>query len=383
MRIEHTRAMALEMQKLYNGSIMTASMSYAVPELVPFLEMSEANNKEMRAHIERLSKENDIPEAAIYALGYLRLRENILRQTDPFAYSALTSIPKEVRDQLIVTDAKKFVPKEFLENPYLKNIKIPEVSCGGIFTKKVHFAEFEPFTFREPYQCGDCLTLLVTPVGYMDGRYDYMCLCDETGKPWMSITPNETETMAMPIRHAKGKVLTLGLGFGYFAYMAARKDDVQSVTVIEKDPKIIEFFKTYLLPQMEYRDKIEIIESDAFDFLDRLEDGTYDYCFADIWASNLDDDIYLKTKCVCNRFKKMAVEYWIENSFLGIAVLTLFSLFNEQKISWTGKEGVMGRYLERLFKDEILSRPEHLSYYLDEMTLKRLLGTIPYEEVMG
>lgn len=163
MRIEHTRAMALEMQKLHSGSVITAAMSYAVPEKMPFQKLSKADAITMRSHIERVSKTNNIPEAAVYAFGHLRLREDVLRQVDPFAYSMLTYISEDIRYGIITTGAKKFEPKKLLKNPYLQNIGIPEVNCGGVFTKKMRFEEFEPFTFKEPSQHAECMTLFVPP----------------------------------------------------------------------------------------------------------------------------------------------------------------------------------------------------------------------------
>lgn len=65
----------------------------------------------------------------------------------------------------------------------------------------------------------------------------------------MSVTPNEIETMRAPIARAHGRVLTFGLGIGYFAFMAASKADVESVTVVEREAAVIRLFTRLLLPQ--------------------------------------------------------------------------------------------------------------------------------------
>ena len=54
--------------------------------------------------------------------------------------------------------------------------------------------------------------------------------------------------MKLPVERAKGKVLTFGLGLGYFAYMCSLKEEVESVTVVEKDKSVIKLFNEIILP---------------------------------------------------------------------------------------------------------------------------------------
>ena len=52
--------------------------------------------------------------------------------------------------------------------------------------------------------------------------------------------------------------------------------------------------------------------------LESLEDGEYDYCFADIWQNPLDGmEDYLHCRTLGNTFRKTRCDYWIEESFLG------------------------------------------------------------------
>ena len=60
---------------------------------------------------------------------------------------------------------------------------------------------------------------------------------------WMSTDPNEIITMNPYIQKAHGDILVMGLGLGYYPFMTALKDDVKSITIIEKDPKVIDIFK--------------------------------------------------------------------------------------------------------------------------------------------
>lgn len=56
----------------------------------------------------------------------------------------------------------------------------------------------------------------------------------ENERIWMTITPNEIETMKEAVDKAFGNVLTFGLGLGYYAYMVSEKVNVESITVVEK-----------------------------------------------------------------------------------------------------------------------------------------------------
>ena len=86
----------------------------------------------------------------------------------------------------------------------------------------------------------------------------------------MLITPNEINTMQPVIDNVSGNVVTFGLGLGYFAYMCSIKNNVNGITIVEKDKNVIELFEKYILPQFEYKDKIKIVNSDAFDFASNM-----------------------------------------------------------------------------------------------------------------
>jgi predicted methyltransferase len=75
----------------------------------------------------------------------------------------------------------------------------------------------------------------------------------------MTLLPNETVTTKPAIDKAHGKVLTYGLGLGYFAFMASAKHEVDSVTIVERSADVIELFKTWLLPYFPNKDKIRIV----------------------------------------------------------------------------------------------------------------------------
>ena len=55
-------------------------------------------------------------------------------------------------------------------------------------------------------------------VGYFDNKFSYLALT-EGNNIWMSLNPNEIETMKPYINKARGNVLVLGLGMGYVPFM--------------------------------------------------------------------------------------------------------------------------------------------------------------------
>ena len=88
----------------------------------------------------------------------------------------------------------------------------------------------------------------------------------ENDRIWMTITPNEIETMKEAVDGAFGHVLTFGLGLGYYAYMVSEKDNVESITIVEINEDVIHLFNKYVLPQFKNARKIKIIKADAFEY---------------------------------------------------------------------------------------------------------------------
>ena len=132
----------------------------------------------------------------------------------------------------------------------------------------------------------------------------------------MLITPNEINTMRAPIERAHGNVLTYGLGLGYFAYMAAEKENVASVTVVERDDSVISLFEEVVLPQISRSDKINIVRADAFEFAESLNESSgYDFVFADIWHDPIDCvPAYKRLKKAEKRLPDAEFAYWIEKT---------------------------------------------------------------------
>lgn len=233
-----------------------------------------------------------------------------------FAYKLLLSNYLAIENQGIIDMyfdkmVHKLEVKDYIRNPYYENIPFNNKKIDSWQIKKGKYKPYELFVFDDFKYEND---LVIPQVGYFSEPFYYLAVYDNN-RLWMSITPNEINTMKEPINKAKGNVLTFGLGLGYFAYMCSLKDDVKSVTIVEKDEKVIKLFKEYILPYFVSIEKINIIKEDAYVYLSKMNDDMYDYVFVDIYHDAGDGkEVYLKMNQYRNRFKKTIFEYWIYNT---------------------------------------------------------------------
>lgn len=208
-------------------------------------------------------------------------------------------------------NARKFSISEFYENPYIRNIQVPEVRIGDYLLTNAAYDRGEFFQYDMPDLSAD---MVVLKIGFFTGKVHFPSLYEGV-IPWMSVCPSEIYSMRKPIEKAHGKVLVLGLGLSYYPYMVSLKDEVRSITIVEKQPEIIEIFENYLLPQFKEKNKIHVVHDDAFTYLESVREGEYDFCFADIWENQIDGaQAYLKIKPQEIRLAATEFTYWIEDS---------------------------------------------------------------------
>jgi spermidine synthase len=91
------------------------------------------------------------------------------------------------------------------------------------------------------------------------------------------VSPQGINAMKKDIDEAKGKVLVIGLGLGYFPYMVSLKDDVNHIDVIEEDINVINIFNKVLFKQFQNKNKINILEGNIKS--SQLELDKYDYIY--------------------------------------------------------------------------------------------------------
>ena len=214
---------------------------------------------------------------------------------------------------------KKIDVNEFLNNPYIKNIKFDKsflLNKNNIELTTSHFNKYELQQLNTSKM--DSNYIVKPNLGFFDKEVSFPILT-ENNEVWMSITPSEINTMENHIAKMNGKVLVFGLGLGYFAYMSALKDNIESVTVIELNKDIIHIFNENILVQMDdkVKSKINIIHGDAKNiFLDKDYINSFDSCFIDIWMNSMDGaPLYSYFKENENKLK-IKPRYWIEDDIL-------------------------------------------------------------------
>jgi hypothetical protein len=109
-------------------------------------------------------------------------------------------------------------------------------------------------------------------------------------RTWMSITPMELESQEIGCRAATGETVVMGLGMGWAAANAALRPEVSRVTVVERDPEVIEFSRRNgVFDQLpaEAGAKVAVVEGDALTF---VPDRPAETLLADIWLPLNGDD---------------------------------------------------------------------------------------------
>ena len=237
---------------------------------------------------------------------------------------------KRMREAYLDQAYRKADAGQYMSDPYYAAISFPDVSEG-----EWEFCH-ETVDAGEPFVCGELLLTddfrEIPQVRYFDEVFSYPVV-KQGGREWMAVKPNEIETMKMPLQKVSGRVLTLGLGLGYFTYMASLKEDVSDVTVVEHDPQVISLLKKYLLPQFLHPEKVRIVEGDAFDILSSLNPEDYDWVFMDIWHDAQDGlPLYLRAKPL----EKPGVNYlyWVEETLLSAYRWQLFDDLMEMARSY-------------------------------------------------
>ncbi len=207
----------------------------------------------------------------------------------------------------------KLDENEYYENLYYKNIQIPTLNIGN---SELKYEKYKPF---EGFVCNDIVKTKegrqIPQIGFFETEFKYPAIL-ENERIWMTVTPNEIETMKEPVEQAFGNVLTYGLGLGYYTYMISEKENVDSITVVEMNEDVINLFQTHILPQFKNQQKIKIIKADAFEYAQKsMSKGQFDFVFTDLWHDVSDGiDLYLKMKLFEKRCPNTKFTYWIEKS---------------------------------------------------------------------
>ncbi len=212
----------------------------------------------------------------------------------------------------LVPSMEAQTPDAYRADPYFETVKIPETTRGKWKLKEEYLAPFEPFVCRDMQILPD--GRMLPQLAFFTERYTFPAVL-ENGREWMTLLPNETVTTKPAIDAARGRVLTFGMGLGYFAFHAASKPEVTSVTVVDISEDVLALFRELVLPQIPNAHKIQLVCRDAFDFAEQDMAGNFDFVFADIWHDAGDGiEPYLRMKEWEARFPDIRFSYWLEDT---------------------------------------------------------------------
>ena len=221
---------------------------------------------------------------------------------------------KEFFNEYFVPSVKELSVEDYYKDEYFSFVNFPDKLVGEAELTYLTYAPFQGFV-RDDFEFS--LSGKVLPlIGYFPSEYRYPAI-KKTGREWMTLLPNEINSQICYVNEAFGKVLTYGLGLGYYALKVALKKEVESVTVVDIDEEVISLFKTEILPifPSEAAKKIKVIKADAFKFAENLKDGDFNYIYADIWHDVADGvELYKKFKSLERFCPSARYGYWIEQT---------------------------------------------------------------------
>lgn len=198
-----------------------------------------------------------------------------------------------------------------LDNPYIKNIKLDDIDSDKVQIKHVktqkNFAENVSWILPdEKRELGEYIVYKACTETFS------LPVLTEGNIAWMSPTLAEQATTDPFAKKAHGNVLTFGLGIGYFVYMCTLNDNVDSITIVEKNKTIIDIFNKFILPQFNTDKKINIIHGDLFNYYNKEFLNKYDYIFVDTWENNDEGLAILSKLFEKNGVYEGDIDYWVE-----------------------------------------------------------------------
>lgn len=270
--------------------------------------------------------------------------------------------------------------ENYLNNPYNKNIVLYDIEDGLYKFEMKTYVPFEGFLYKE-IEVNDKY-YEISSIGYFDRPYNYLTLSYDNAI-WMLITPHEINTMKKAINDANGNIITFGLGLGYFAYMCSLKENVNSITIIEKDINIINLFKKHILPKFSKPEKINIIFDDAVSYI-KTAKFNYDFAFIDLWR-DVDDGLpyYILIKKLSKKHKSTTFSYWIENAMITMFRRCLITLIYENlngfNIIYEIEEDYYQQLINRLneiLKDHKINNFKDIEKLLSDENIEKLIQKI-------
>ncbi len=301
--------MIIKNKKEVQNVISTNNINMNVADVLTnaFMYIDAINPDEVKQYIKEGLSENE----AVYNCLY-----------DFLGFDKNDEESQNVLGEYVLNNLKKLNPKDYTDNPYVNAIK-KTGRKGKYALKYIDYAPYQLFAYDDIKVNG---YKEYSQVGYFDNKFSYLALT-EGNNIWMSLNPNEIETMKPYINKARGNVLVLGLGMGYVPFMLSLKNCVKSITIIERDQEIINLFNELIYPSFPNKEKIKIIKGDAVEYTRKIQkQGTCDYVFADLWHDPEDGlPLFVELKKINKN-----IDCWLEVSMYALLRRCMITLLDEQ-----------------------------------------------------
>jgi len=271
---------------------------------------------------------------------------------------------------------------QFRETPYHQRIKLEQLTKAGFEFSRVELPAGRLFNVHaiQPDRERELKDWMILRA--LDEPYQASVLSQD-GEVWMLDVPSEANTIDPYASKAHGKVLTYGLGIGYFIFMALLNPKVESITVVEQSAAVIEMFKEFLLPQFPNPECVIFVLGDAFDYFNEGYLSNFDYVFVDIWRSN-DDGLMVIERLLSQYLPPFdKVDFWIESSCSELLTAMVFNYFYHlyhrrsfyTEDPWLEKlHKKINRYFAKL--EIVVDEVEQLKFYMyDPQVLRNILAS--------
>ena len=295
---------------------------------------------------------------------------------------------KSIIEKSIKPAIKEVDPNIIKNDPYYKMINVDSSQDGEYFLGNIKYYPYQSFAYDDLEVLEDDYYREISKIGYFDCDVPFLTISKDN-VIWMSINPNETWTILPAIERSFGKVITFGLGLGYYPFMCSLKDNVESITIVEFDKNIIDLFTKHLLPLFPHKEKIKIVHADAFKYCKENNiNELFDFAYMDIWHGAEDGlPFYFKFK----KFEEHShckIEYWLEESILALCRRCLIVVVEEllngaTEENFAHSENELDEIINHLYfytKNIELNSYEDLHKLLTNDSLKQMIESIAKEK---
>ena len=220
-----------------------------------------------------------------------------------------TDLGREIHRGYLPKMIQKVSPSLVEDDPYVQAVCPVEKRCGDKRLTMDTLFPYEIFV-RDDFRM-DASGRVLPQLGFLESSVTFPVLL-ERGLSWMSVEPNEIQTLRPLAQAARGKVVMMGLGIGYYAFHALMNPSVTEVTAGERDGEILDMFREALLPLFPRKECLKLVQDDAFHFAAGPMKTLYpDTVLTDLWRDAGDGaELYLRMKAL--EWEGPNWQYWIE-----------------------------------------------------------------------